>query len=117
MSLSGLSQMRIAYCVPKVWMSPTPGRRLIGSCKVLTMKSLRSAADMLPSSETRPTTSRKLFTDLLTRTPCCCTSCGRSGVASATLFCTCTCAMSASVPPSKVIVIVTVPAEVLADSM
>jgi hypothetical protein len=30
-SFSGLSQMRIAYCVPKVWISPTPGNRLIES--------------------------------------------------------------------------------------
>ena len=30
-SLSGSSQMRMAYCVPKVWISPTPGSRLIGS--------------------------------------------------------------------------------------
>ena len=72
---------------------------------------------MLPSSETRPTTSRKLFTDFVTLTPPCCTSSGSSGSARETLFCTCTCAMSASVPLSKVAVIVTTPAEVLADSM
>jgi hypothetical protein len=60
---------------------------------------------------------RKLFTDFVTRTPCCCTSAGSSGVARATLFCTCTCAISVFVPPSKMTVIVTVPAEVLDDSM
>ncbi len=81
------------------------------------MKSLRSGADIDPSSEYRPTTIRKFFTDFVTCTPCCCTSTGSNGVASATLFCTCTCAMSAFVPPSKVTVMVTVPDDVLADSM
>ena len=33
-SLSGSSQIRIAYWVPKVWISPTPGNRLIGSFTV-----------------------------------------------------------------------------------
>nr|WP_276602871.1 hypothetical protein [Nannocystis pusilla] len=32
MSLSGFSQIRIAYCEPNACTSPTPGTRLIGSC-------------------------------------------------------------------------------------
>ena len=35
-----------------------------------------------------PMTMRKLRTDLVTRMPCCWTSCGSSGVASCSLFCT-----------------------------
>ena len=49
---------------------------------------------MLPSSDTKPSTMRKPGFALLTLTPCCCTICGSSGVASCSLFCTCTCAMS-----------------------
>ena len=48
---------------------------------------------------------RKSGLDLTTVTPCCTTSVGSRGVASATLFCVCTWAMSASVPGSKVSVI------------
>ena len=35
-SLNGSSQTRIAYCAPNTVMSPTPGRRPIGSCNVET---------------------------------------------------------------------------------
>ena len=45
---------------------------------------------------------RKSGLDLVTVTPCATTSDGRRGVASATLFCVCTWAMSASEPGSKV---------------
>ena len=38
--------------------------------------------------ENRPTTIRKFLVALATRTPCCCTSWGRRGVARASLFCT-----------------------------
>ncbi len=44
-----------------------------------------------------------------TTMPSCVTSDGSSGCASATLFCTCTCAMSALVPGAKVSVMVAVP--------
>ncbi|MNF04061.1 hypothetical protein D3C80_2034980 [compost metagenome] len=70
---------------------------------------------MLPSSDTRPITSRKFFTALVTRIPCCCTSCGSSGVARFSLFCTWTCAVSGLVPCSKVAVMVMVPSELLSE--
>ncbi len=54
---------------------------------------------------------RKSGLDLATTTPCWVTSVGRRGVASATLFCTCTWAMSGSVPVSKVSVMVDEPLE------
>ena len=47
-----------------------------------------------------------MLLDLVTRMPDCCTCGGSSGVASCSLFCTCTCAMSGSVPGSKVSVVV-----------
>ncbi|MOA50571.1 hypothetical protein D3C78_1736010 [compost metagenome] len=72
---------------------------------------------MLPSSETRPITSRKLRTALVTRMPCCWTSCGSSGVASCSLFCTCTWAMSGSTPWLKVAVMVMLPSELLSEEM
>ncbi|MOA16454.1 hypothetical protein D3C78_1366690 [compost metagenome] len=72
---------------------------------------------MLPSAETTPTTIRKFFTALVTRMPCCCTSCGRSGEASCSLFCTCTWAMSGLVPWSKVTVMVMLPSELLSEEM
>ena len=41
-------------------------------------------------SEIKPATNRKLLLDFSTLIPCCCTSWGSSGVASCSLFCTCT---------------------------
>ena len=64
---------------------------------------------MLPFSDTKPITCRKLDVDLLTLTPWRCTSCGSSGMASCSLFCTWTWAMSPSVPLSKVSLIVAMP--------
>ncbi len=72
---------------------------------------------MLPSSDVKASTLRKLVADLVTVTPCCCTSCGNNGVASDNLFCTCTCAVSGSVPFSKVRVMVTAPLDSLVDAM
>ncbi|MOA33871.1 hypothetical protein D3C78_1552040 [compost metagenome] len=72
---------------------------------------------MLPFSETRPITIRKFFTALVTRMPCCWTSCGSNGVASCSLFCTCTWAMSGSVPWLKVAVMVMLPSELLSEAM
>ena len=57
---------------------------------------------MLLSVDTKPATSRYELLDFVTRMPDCVTVCGRSGVASCSLFCTCTCAMSALVPGWKV---------------
>ncbi|MCY1223351.1 hypothetical protein D3C85_825660 [compost metagenome] len=72
---------------------------------------------MLPSSEVKASTFRKLMADFVTVTPCCWTSCGSRGVASASLFCTCTCAVSGSVPFSKVSVMVTEPDDSLVEAM
>lgn len=72
---------------------------------------------MLPSVETTPTTMRKFFTALVTRIPWRCTSCGSSGMASCSLFCTWTWAMSGSVPCSKVTVMVMLPSELLSEEM
>ena len=75
-----------------------------------------SSRFMLPSSETKAITIRKPLWDLLTLTPCRWTSCGSSGIASCSLFCTCTCAMSGSVPDSNVSVIEALPvASLVAD--
>ncbi len=54
---------------------------------------------------------------LLTLMPCSCTICGSSGVTSCSLFCTCTCAMSGSVPLSNVSVIVAWPLDSLVADM
>src|SRR5579864_9419981 len=64
---------------------------------------------MLPSSDTNAITSKKLLLDFVTLVPNCCTACGNSGVASCSLFCTCTCAMSGLVPAANVSVMVAVP--------
>ncbi len=71
----------------------------------------------LPSVETKPTICRKPLRDLLTFRPCRCTACGSEGSASCSLFCTCTCAMSGSVPLSNVSVIVARPLASLLDEM
>ena len=65
--------------------------------------------------ETKSTMTRKLRVALATRRPCCCTSSGSSGVASCSLFCTCTCEMSGLVPCSKNRVIVMLPSLSLSD--
>ena len=64
---------------------------------------------MLPSVETNAIANRKLLLDFVTLEPSCCTACGNSGVASCSLFCTCTCAISGLVPAAKVSVVVAVP--------
>ncbi len=114
---SGFSQMRIAYCEPNSWIWPTPCTRLIGSCTLAATKSARSERLMEPSLELNAITIRKESEDLVTCTPCCCTSCGSSGVASCSLFCTCTWAMSGLVPGAKVIAIWALPAESLVEVM
>ncbi len=60
---------------------------------------------------------RKLRVDLRTVMPCCWTVSGRLGMASCSLFCTCTCAMSGSVPESKYSVTWDWPLALLLDDM
>ncbi len=55
--------------------------------------------------------------DFSVTTPMRCTSAGRRGAARATRFCTCTCAMSTSVPGSKVTVSVSGPFAVACELM
>ena len=76
-----------------------------------------SSRVMLPSSDTKPTTCRKPAAPLPTFTPCRCTSCGSSGIAPCSLFCTCTCAMSGSVPFWKLSVTEAMPALELFEDM
>jgi len=72
---------------------------------------------ILPSCDTKPTTSKKLDDDLATTTPCRCTSSGNNGVAVASLFCTCTCAISGLVSASKVRVNVAEPLDSEVDDI
>ena len=65
--------------------------------------------DMLLSLDTKPAISRYPLLDWVTRMPACWTCAGSNGVASCSLFCTCTCAMSGLVPAAKVSVVVAVP--------
>ncbi len=107
----------MAYWPPKIWMAPTPGVRLSGSRRVVTMKSARSKSLVVGSVEIRPTIMRKVELDLATCTPSFCTASGSSLSACCSLFCTCTWAMSGSVPASNVRVMVTLPVEELSDFM
>jgi hypothetical protein len=70
-----------------------------------------------PSLDTRPIIRRKTDPVLVTRTPWRWTSCGSLGSASWSLFWTWTCAMSGSVPASKVSVTCALPAESLEEAM
>ena len=72
---------------------------------------------MRPSSDTNPMTCRKPELALLTRMPCCWTICGSSGVATSSLFWTCTWAMSGFVPVAKVRVTEDAPLDWLVDDM
>src|SRR5262245_18865364 len=72
---------------------------------------------MLPSSELNANHISQLLLDFVTCMPSCCTTCGRFGVASDSLFCTCTCATSGLVPGAKVSVIVALPESSLVDDM
>ena len=103
--------MFIAYTLPNSCVLPTPGTRAIWSSTREPMMSLNAARSRVPSSERSATTIRKPALALATTTPCWVTSLGRRGVASATLFCTCTWAMSGSVPGAKVRVMLEPPAE------
>ena len=103
--------MFMAYSEPNCWVLPTPGMREIWSSTREPTMSLSRLRSTLPSAERSPTTIRKPALALATTTPCWVTSVGSRGVASATLFCTWTWAMSASVPVSKVRVMLTRPLE------
>ena len=70
---------------------------------------------MLPSVDMKARARNMLLLDLVTLTPCCCTVWGSMGVASCRLFCTCTWAVSGSVPCSKVTVMLTEPSELLVE--
>ena len=70
-----------------------------------------------PSSDTNASTMRYVWLTLFTCTPCCATSSGNSGSAARSLFCTCTCAMSGSVPASNVSVICESPVMLLSELM
>ena len=72
---------------------------------------------MLPSSVESAMNIMKFRVAFATTTPCCCTVCGRLGVASWTLFWTCTCATSGLVPGLKYSVMIAVPFASLADDM
>ena len=76
-----------------------------------------SALSMLPSSDTKAYTLRKFAPRLATEMPCRCTSCGSRGVASWSLFWTCTCAMSGLASALKVRVISACPEESLVEDM
>ncbi len=95
----------MAYSEPKWRVLPTPGTREICSSTREAMMSLRWLRSIDGLSERTPTTIRKPALALATTTPWSTTSAGRRGCASETLFCTCTWAMSGSVPVSKVRVI------------
>ena len=60
---------------------------------------------------------RKFRVDLTTWSPCRCTIWGSSGVASCSLFCTCTWAMFGSVPALNVRLMLSAPAESLLEDM
>ena len=68
-----------------------------------------SAVLSAPSVETKPSTMRKFLVALATVMPCSCTMAGRRGSASCSLFCTCTWAMSGSVPWAKLSVMLIAP--------
>ena len=107
----------MAWGAPNSMVSPTPVTRLMGSWMFDPTKSISSAWLTRPSVETRLSTIRKLFDDLATLTPCCCTSWGNNGMANCSLFCTWTWAMSGSASGSSVMVIVTLPDESLVEDM
>ncbi len=100
-SLSASSQMRMAYCEPKIRVSPTPSMREIGSDMCEAIQSPMSAFDRLSSSVYSATCIRGVPDALTTRTPWLCTSCGRRLIAVWVWFCTWTWAKLGSVPASK----------------
>ena len=111
----GSIQTRIAYSAPNTCRLPTPSTRASGSCILLTSQSEISelVARLVLSYTAR--ISRKLLCDFSTVTPDCWTSLGSRDSACWTLFCTCTWAVSGSVPCSKVTVMLPEPSELLVE--
>ncbi len=72
---------------------------------------------MLPSSLLNANHSSQLLLDLVTCIPSCWTICGKFGVASDSLFCTCTWATSGFVPGANVTVMVALPESSLVDDI
>src|ERR1039457_3150697 len=109
--------MRMAYWEPNRSASPTPVTRRSGSSTDEEMKlpSAMSLTSALVVDNVKNI--RKLRVDLTTVMPCCWTVCGRLGMASCNLFCTCTFAMSGSVPESKYSVTVALQLAQLLDVM
>ncbi len=97
--------MFMAYSEPNCWVLPTPGIRETWSSTREPTMSFSASRLMVGVSDCSATTIRKPALALATTTPCWVTSEGSRGVASETLFCTCTWAISGSVPVSKVRVI------------
>ena len=94
--------MRIAYSEPSWNVLPTPSRRAIWSMMPDESRLFSAYELSLPLLSLSIMNIRKSGLDLTTVTPCCTTSLGRRGVASDTLFCVCTWAMSPFVPGSNV---------------
>src|SRR5690606_41224504 len=101
----------VAYSEPRCWVLATPGPRAGGARLRGEVRSSSAVRSIDGSLERSPTTIREPLLALDPATPFCTTSEGRRGVASETLFCTWTWAMSGSVPVSKVRVIDTRPDE------
>ena len=107
---------RRAACPGSARCSSRIRRRTAGCCRRRARARSGPARAMRADRTVRPlpmaglddfsaTTSRKPELAFATVTPCCTTSVGRRGVACDTLFCTCICAMSGSVPGLKVMLI------------
>ena len=76
-----------------------------------------SLSVMLPFSDVKASTMNMSPEDLVTVTPSFCTDSGRLDWASCSLFCTCICATSGSVPEAKVSSISELPSDELLDDM
>src|SRR5581483_8935490 len=108
-SLSESSQMRMAYSEPSRKVLPIPLMRATTGWIWEARMSLRRPALIDGLLDDRAMNSRMSGLAFATTTPCWVTWLGNSGCARATLFCTCTSAMSWLVPVAKLRVIVAVP--------
>ena len=109
--------MRMAYWLPNKSASPTPFTRRIGSSTVAEMKLPSWTSVMLAFVDDSAKNIRKLKVALVTVTPACWTVIGRLGVANCNLFCTCTWALSGSVPGWKYNVTAAEPLELLLEEI
>ncbi|MNK74358.1 hypothetical protein D3C87_938710 [compost metagenome] len=94
--------MRAAYSEPSSVVLPTPLIRPITGWICDARMSLSRGASTAGLFERKAMNIRMSGLALATTTPCWVTCAGSSGVASVTLFCTCTCAMSGLVPVANV---------------